>query len=154
MRSFKYLAILLLADMGVLASPVSDADLAKMVERGEIKPEEDVTELDRRDCAGCGLYLCAGKNFSGKCYWGCYPPRKTVTIDKWWQTRIQSVGPDKGCVCTIGTPYVYPPSAGDASRVNQFNSSHSSCQAFTHPGGNVGNNACRANVGNFFCVPT
>ncbi|KAM5344088.1 hypothetical protein ACJ41O_012625 [Fusarium nematophilum] len=136
MRSFKYLAVLLLLDLGVLASPVEDAELAEMVKRGEIKREEDVTELERRQCAACGVYLCSGKDFSGQCYWGCYPPRETIEIDQWWQQRIASVGPDKGCFCTIGTP------------------KHSSCEGFESPGGNVGNNQCRGNVGNFYCIPT
>ncbi|KAM5349716.1 hypothetical protein ACJ41O_006221 [Fusarium nematophilum] len=135
MRSFKYLLALLIVDIGALASPVSDADLTDMVKRGELKPEEEVSELEKRQCAACGVYLCAGPDFTGQCYWGCYPPRTLIEIDPYWQLRIASVGPDRGCYCTIGTPQ------------------RSSCQGFEHPGGNVGNNNCRGNVGNFYCVP-
>ena len=83
--------------------------IAEAVQSGELVEVEKVTELDKRQCAACGVYLCAGKDFTGQCYWGCYPPRKLVEVDDYWRTHIASVGPDKGCYCTIGTPYVGTP---------------------------------------------
>lgn len=128
------------------------AAVAKAVERGELTKASEVSELDRRQCAACGVYLCAGKDFTGECYWGCYPPRTLIEVDSYWRTHIASVGPDRGCYCTLGTPYV-----------DQFLllvsmltlcSELSSCQGFEYPGGNLEKNACWGNVGNFYCVPT
>lgn len=80
--------------------------IAKAVERGELIKASEVSEVDKRACAACGVYLCSGKNFTGECYWGCYPARTLIEIDSYWRTHIASVGPDPGCYCTIGTPYV------------------------------------------------
>ncbi|KAK1768265.1 hypothetical protein QBC33DRAFT_536686 [Phialemonium atrogriseum] len=122
--------------LGLMASHAVATPIDDSVERGELTKASEVSELDRRQCAACGVYLCAGKDFTGECYWGCYPPRTLIEVDSYWRTHIASVGPDRGCYCTLGTPEL------------------SSCQGFEYPGGNLEKNACWGNVGNFYCVPT
>ncbi|RSM08744.1 hypothetical protein CEP52_004492 [Fusarium oligoseptatum] len=132
MQPFKFLLATLLVDIGALASPVSETDLTEMVKRGELKRDEDVSELEKRQCAGCGLYLCSGRDFTGDCYWGCYVPRETIQIDPYWVPRISSIGPDRGCYCRPGNKY-------------------GSCEGFSYPGGNVDDNNCKGHISLIYC---
>ncbi|KXH34228.1 hypothetical protein CSAL01_07094 [Colletotrichum salicis] len=92
--------------------------------------------LNKRICEG--VYMCDGQNFSGSCYYGCYPISVGIYPDSYWVSSISSVGPDNGDWCDF-----YQAGSGcDATK-----GSH---QIFRYPGGNLGSGIDN-NMGCFYC---
>ncbi|KAF8462160.1 hypothetical protein BDZ91DRAFT_683557 [Kalaharituber pfeilii] len=111
--------------------PASYEELQKMV--AEAKSSGEVKLDKRQACGEMGVYLCENPNFAGQCYWGAYPGCTRINPDPYWQSRISSVGPDRGVRCF-------------------FYSFSGTLQSFRYPGGNC-NSAMNDKVLFFHCNP-
>jgi hypothetical protein len=60
--------------------------------------------LEARAC--CDVKVCDGFNLSGNCKNGCYPYRKTASINRSGIGAIGSLKTDTDCMCTYGKSYV------------------------------------------------
>lgn len=94
--------------------------------------------LDKRVCEG--VYLCDGADFSGSCYYGCYPISTGIKPDSYWVGRLVSAGPDQGGWCDFY--------GGDDCDPGKF--SHI---IFGYPGGNLPDGIAH-NLGCFYCNPS
>ncbi|KAL0942898.1 uncharacterized protein CTRU02_200784 [Colletotrichum truncatum] len=94
--------------------------------------------LDKRICLG--VYLCDGTNFTGECYYACYPVGKGIYPDSYWVSRITSVGPDQGGQCDF-----YAAGANSDPTKGRH-------QIFRYPGGNLASGIDN-NMGCFYCNP-
>ncbi|KAF8441897.1 hypothetical protein BDZ91DRAFT_755122 [Kalaharituber pfeilii] len=121
----------------VVLGPASYEELQKMV--AEAKSSGKVKLDKRQACGKMGVYLCEHANFAGRCYWGAYPGCTSIDPDPYWQTRISSVGPDRGMRCTFW-------SLKDQKTLFRYK------QIFTYPGGNCDPDM-NDKVSYFYCHP-
>ncbi|EJD54958.1 hypothetical protein AURDEDRAFT_155196 [Auricularia subglabra TFB-10046 SS5] len=116
-----------------ITGPLPYAELKLAV--AQLHHAEGKRSLDKRLCEG--VYLCAGRDFTGECYWACYPISTAIYPDAYWVPRIESVGPDQGGWCDFfgGSVCEEGPS-----------------QPFEYPGGNLEPPVANA-MGCFYCNP-
>ncbi|GKT44822.1 uncharacterized protein ColSpa_05003 [Colletotrichum spaethianum] len=107
----------------VLAGPLPYGELKTEVAKVKSDGEPNAARrLNKRICEG--VYMCEDQDFSGDCYYGCYPLSKSIYPDSYWVSRISSVGPDNGGVC-------------DFYKGTTCNVLITTWQAYKYPGGNL-----------------
>ena len=93
-----------------LASPSRHREQKRDINHPQVRAEmeaartvalEKLDDVEKRVC--CGLYICDGFDFTGNCYWACYPVAEHIELDEYFQNNIGSWGPDEGCSCYPNT---------------------------------------------------
>ncbi|OHE97246.1 hypothetical protein CORC01_07500 [Colletotrichum orchidophilum] len=126
------------AESYVLAGPLPYEELKSEVAKLKSDGSNAARSLNKRICEG--VYMCDGQNFSGSCYYGCYPISVGIYPDSYWVSRISSVGPDSGGWCDF-----YQAGTGcDGTKGTH--------QIYRYPGGNLASGIDN-NMGCFYCNP-